>query len=186
MGHIKRNEISYNKSTVISSPPSRCGCDIYFLNTTYWLTSRVLLVNISFEWTMITSNWFRYADRKRRWPGALMISLIYACTQRWANNRDAGDLRRHRPRYDVTVMNPGVDCSLQTIEQYSTNIDFVDTSIQIFHKTISVVYNEVGNSCSVILLLWFGETGVSLQIFIHPLLQPVPHALSTPQLYKLR
>ena len=155
MDHNKRNEISYSKSTVILSSPSRCGCDIYFSNTTYWLTSRVLLVNISFEWTMIISNWFRYADRKRRWRGALMFSLIYAFTQRWANNRNAGDFRRHHPHYDVTVMNPGVDCSLQTIELYSTNIFFVDTSIQIFHKTIYVVYNEVGNSCSVItFMIW--------------------------------
>ena len=32
------------------------------------------------------------------------ISLICAWTNGWANNRDAGDLRRHRARCDVTVM----------------------------------------------------------------------------------
>ena len=32
------------------------------------------------------------------------ISLISAWTNGWANNRDAGDLRRHRPHYDVTVI----------------------------------------------------------------------------------
>ena len=32
--------------------------------------------------------------------GALVFSLIYASTNGWVNNRDAGDLRRH---YDVTV-----------------------------------------------------------------------------------
>ena len=36
--------------------------------------------------------------------GALMLSLIYAWTSCWTNNRDAGDLRRHRAHYDVTVM----------------------------------------------------------------------------------
>ena len=32
------------------------------------------------------------------------ISLICAGTNSWANNRDAGDLRRYRAHYDVTVM----------------------------------------------------------------------------------
>ena len=42
---------------------------------------------------------------KGQWRGALMFSLICACTNGWANNRDAGYLRRHRAHYDVTVMN---------------------------------------------------------------------------------
>ena len=41
---------------------------------------------------------------KSQWRGALMFSLIYAWTNGWANNRDGGDLRRHRAHYDVTVM----------------------------------------------------------------------------------
>ena len=36
--------------------------------------------------------------------GALMFSLICAWTNGWINNRGAGDLRRHRTHYDVTVM----------------------------------------------------------------------------------
>ena len=32
------------------------------------------------------------------------VSLICAWTNGWINNRDAGDLRRHRTHYDVTVM----------------------------------------------------------------------------------
>ena len=36
--------------------------------------------------------------------GALMFSLICAWTNGCVNNRDAGDLRRHRSHYDVTVM----------------------------------------------------------------------------------
>ena len=46
---------------------------------------------------------------KGQWRGALMSSLICAWTNGWANNRDAGDLRRHRAHYDVTVMRPLVD-----------------------------------------------------------------------------
>ena len=36
-----------------------------------------------------------------QWRGALMFSLICAWTSSWANNRDVGDLRRHRARYDI-------------------------------------------------------------------------------------
>ena len=36
--------------------------------------------------------------------GALMFSLICAWINGWVNNHEAGDLRRHRAHYDVTVM----------------------------------------------------------------------------------
>ena len=36
-----------------------------------------------------------------------MFSLICAWTNGWVNNQDAGDLRRHRDHYDVTVMTCG-------------------------------------------------------------------------------
>ena len=35
---------------------------------------------------------------------ALLFSLICAWINSWVNNREAGDLRRHRAHYDVTVM----------------------------------------------------------------------------------
>ena len=41
---------------------------------------------------------------KGHWRGTLMFSLICALTYNWVNNKDAGDLRRHRAHYDVTVM----------------------------------------------------------------------------------
>ena len=44
------------------------------------------------------------SPHKGQWRGALMFSLICAWTNGWANNQDAGDLRRHRAHYDVTVM----------------------------------------------------------------------------------
>ena len=37
---------------------------------------------------------------KSQWRGVLMFSLIFA----WMNGREAGDLRRHRAHYGVTVM----------------------------------------------------------------------------------
>ena len=41
---------------------------------------------------------------KGQWRGALMFSLICARINDWINNREAGDLRRYRGHYDVTVM----------------------------------------------------------------------------------
>ena len=41
---------------------------------------------------------------KGQWRGALMFSLIGVWITGWVNNPEAGDLRRHRAHYDVTVM----------------------------------------------------------------------------------
>ena len=41
---------------------------------------------------------------KGQWRGALMFPMICAWTNGWVNNRDAGDLGRHRAHYDVIVM----------------------------------------------------------------------------------
>ena len=41
---------------------------------------------------------------KGQWRGALMFSLIRGWIDGWVNNREAGDLRRHRLHYDVTAM----------------------------------------------------------------------------------
>ena len=44
------------------------------------------------------------SPHKGQWRGTLVFSLVCAWANGWANNRDAGDLRRHRPHYDLTVM----------------------------------------------------------------------------------
>ena len=44
------------------------------------------------------------SPHKGQWRGALMFSLICARINDWVNNREAGDLRRHRGHYDVNVM----------------------------------------------------------------------------------
>ena len=41
---------------------------------------------------------------KGQWRGALMFSLICAWINGWVNNRESGDLIRHRTQYNVTVM----------------------------------------------------------------------------------
>ena len=46
------------------------------------------------------------SPQRGQWPGVLMVCI---CTwiNDWINNRDAGDLRRHRSHNDVTLMNYG-------------------------------------------------------------------------------
>ena len=44
------------------------------------------------------------SPHKGQWRVALMFSLICAWINAWVNNREAGDLRRHRTHHDVTVM----------------------------------------------------------------------------------
>ena len=53
--------------------------------------------------------WLVNYPHKGQWRGALMFPLIYAWIKAWGNNREAGDLRRHRTHYDVIVM-----CESQT------------------------------------------------------------------------
>ena len=44
------------------------------------------------------------SPHKSQWGGALMFYLIGTWTSGWVNNRGAGDFRRHRAHYDVTIM----------------------------------------------------------------------------------
>ena len=44
------------------------------------------------------------SPHKGQWRGALVFALICAWINGLVNNREAGDLRRHRGHYDVNVM----------------------------------------------------------------------------------
>ena len=44
------------------------------------------------------------SPHKGQWRRALMFSLICDWLNRWVNNREAGDFRRHRAHHDVVVM----------------------------------------------------------------------------------
>ena len=44
------------------------------------------------------------SPHKGQWYGTLMFSLIWAWINCWVNNREAGDLRRHRAHHDVIAM----------------------------------------------------------------------------------
>ena len=43
------------------------------------------------------------SPHKGQWRGALIFFLIYVWINGWVNNREAGDLRRHRGHYDVYI-----------------------------------------------------------------------------------
>ena len=51
------------------------------------------------------------SPHKGQWRGALMFSLICVWINGWVNNHEAGDLRRYRVHYDVTVMYCVAFCS---------------------------------------------------------------------------
>ena len=44
------------------------------------------------------------SPHKSQWREALVFTLSCARINGWVNNREAGDLRRYRPHYDVIVM----------------------------------------------------------------------------------
>ena len=48
--------------------------------------------------------WPVNSPRKGQWRGALLFLWYVPWINGWANNRGAGDLRRHRAHYDVAVM----------------------------------------------------------------------------------
>ena len=47
------------------------------------------------------------STHKGQWRGALMFSVICSWINGLVNNREAGDLRRHRPHYDVNATASG-------------------------------------------------------------------------------
>ena len=79
--------------------PGWCGC-----NSTWWrhqMGTFSALLDFCEGSPPVTVTF----PHKGQWRGALMFSLIFAWTNGWVNNGDAGDLSRRRAHYDVTVMN---------------------------------------------------------------------------------
>ena len=100
-----------------------------------------------------------------RWPvnsphkgqrrGALMFSLICARINGWANNREAGDLRRYRAHYGATVMSFACSCwavnMFRDITSIGENFCFINerywSRFDVFQKTIlsiKLVYGHDG------------------------------------------
>ena len=65
-------------------------------------------------WPFVRRNhrWPVISPHKGQWRGALMFSLICDWINAWVNNREAGEMRRHRAHYDVIVMHWPVQTAL--------------------------------------------------------------------------
>ena len=59
-----------------------------------------------------------------------MFSSICAWTNEWVNNRDADDVRRHRPNYDVTIMKSWInECHkyIRSVGKFSLSFEHYET-----------------------------------------------------------
>ena len=65
------------------------------------------------------------SPHKGQWCGPFMFSLICAGINGWVNNHEAGDLRRHRAHYDVTVITVWFFFSLMTRTRETASIYFL-------------------------------------------------------------
>ena len=65
------------------------------------------------------------SPHKGQWCETLMFSLVCAWINGWVNDREAGNLRRHRGHDDVTVMIPTilVPCHVDKSQQLSWRLD---------------------------------------------------------------
>ena len=97
------------------------------------------------------------SPHKGQWRGALMFSLICAWINGWVNNREAGDLRRHRAHYDVTVMNTPVHwkyvrCRGEDIRVKARKYGSLTSTCLSLNRTISLwarlAIHGVGDLCS--------------------------------------
>ena len=70
--------------------------------------ANVLLHDDVIKWKHFPRYWLFvrgiHRSHKGQWRGALIFSLICAWINGWVNNREAGNLRRHRAHFDVIVM----------------------------------------------------------------------------------
>ena len=82
--------------------------------------------------------WPVNSPHKGQWHGALMFCLICAWTNGWVNNGDAGDLRRHRAHFYVTVMH------FRVLEDYT-----------IFKYYQKILLNHISDSHASYPLAWF-------------------------------
>ena len=71
---------------------------------------------------------------KGQWRGALMFSLICVWINGWVNNREAGDLRRFRANYDVTIMTNHV--LIRSVISYRSYLYKGFAMLHVCHKAV--------------------------------------------------
>ena len=84
------------------------------------------------------------SPHKGQWRGALMFSLICVWTNDSANNRDAGDLRRHRAHYDVSEM---IEVILKDMDyEQQQSITERELCTRLFRSTVCNIISTVATS----------------------------------------
>ena len=108
-GKVKNNVLSLANRCLISESQNFEMCRLLYMTTN---TKRYIHDNV-IKWKHFPRYWtFVWGIHrssvnypyKGQWRGAWMFSLIYAWTNDWVNNRDAGDLRRRLTHYDVSLI----------------------------------------------------------------------------------
>ena len=99
---------------------------------------------------------------KGQWRRALMFSLMCVWINDWVNNREAGDLRRHRGHYDVTVMS-----LFHTRREYNNALKTMSTSWEsVWEGTKTLDHNKIHRGRHIIFYLRNVITGVGWKYVI--------------------
>ena len=88
---------------------------------------------------------------KGQWRGTSMFSLICAWIYGWANNHEAGDWRRYRAHYDVTVMTLNGICPRWCVEDYLLFVHAFQGWIDFRHLYIDFLSQDWNRACCWIL-----------------------------------
>ena len=107
--------ISHVVLRVVNSLVPQIYCNIFLTNSEPMLKispwAILMMTSTSGNISRVTGNlWEEFIgprwifSQKGQWHGPLMFSLISVWINGWVNNREAGDVRRYRAHYGVTVM----------------------------------------------------------------------------------
>ena len=89
-----------------SLSPARCGCNFKYAHFKHNHDDVIKWKHFPRYWPFVLGIHRSPVNSPHngQWRGALMFSLICIWINGWVNNREAGNLRRYRVHYDVTVM----------------------------------------------------------------------------------
>ena len=129
--YTKRGTIELNQIILLNQPQN-------------FLTSQGTFKSMATWWRHQMETFLRYwpfvrgnhrspvnSPHKGQWRGALIFSLICVWINGWVNNREAGDLRRYRAHYDVSVMVPQNLCQNRKYCSSITSSVFMNVCIPI-------------------------------------------------------
>ena len=107
------------------------GTHFIFPNTKLFIQENSSEHDDVIKWKHFLCYWIHRSPvnspHKGQWRGALRFTLISARIKGWVNNREAGDLRCHRARYDVIVMNYPLQNGRHSIQEYMSSSNIHNT-----------------------------------------------------------